>query len=201
MSRLDWKGGNMLYPLPAVIITCKRKDCKPNAFTVAWCGNICTNPPMLSISVRKSRYSYDIIKESKEFVVNLVSEDLVRELDFCGVNSGRDVDKFEKCKFTLNPLPNMETPGILQSPVNISCKLDRIIELGSHDLFIANVIGVNVDDKFLDETNRFDLNKANLVAYSHGQYFGLGEYLGHFGYSIRKKEIKNGKTGSIKHSK
>ena len=184
--RQNWKGGNMLYPLPAVIVTSKAFG-KTNAFTVGWAGTVCTNPPMLSISIRKSRFSYELIKESKEFVVNLTNRALTKQMDFCGVNSGRDIDKFKHCHFTENPLPNMTTPGILESPVNISCKVNQIIELGSHDMFIADVIGVNIDDKYLDENGKLDLKKADLVAYNHGEYYSLGDYLGKFGYSIRKK--------------
>lgn len=188
MSRQNWKAGNMLYPLPAVIITSKLNDGRPNAFTVAWCGNVCTNPPMVSISVRKSRYSYDLIKESQEFVINLVNEDLVKKCDYCGVTSGRDVDKFKICNFHENKLDNTNVPGILESPVNISCHVEQIIELGSHDLFIASVKGVNVDEKYLDINGKFDLKKAKLITYSHGEYFSLGDYLGKFGYSVRKKK-------------
>ncbi|MCR5787271.1 MAG: flavin reductase family protein [Acholeplasmatales bacterium] len=197
--RQNWKGGNMVYPLPAVLVTSAYEG-KKNAFTVGWCATVCTNPPMLSISIRKSRYSYDIIKQSKEFVVNLTTEELVEKMDYCGVTSGRDVDKFKKCDFHENILPNMTAPGILESPVNISCKVNQIIELGSHDLFIADVIGVNIDDNYLDENGKFDLSKAHLVAYNHGEYYGLGDYLGKFGYSIRKKN-ENDKSGITKQSK
>jgi len=196
MKRQNWKAGNMLNPLPAVLITSKYLDSKTNVFTVAWCGNVCTNPPMVSISVRKSRYSYELIKNSKEFVINLVNENIVKECDYCGVVSGRDVDKFKKCNFHENILPNVSVPGILESPVNISCKVNQIIELGSHDLFIANVVGVNVDESYLDEFNRFDLAKAKLISYNHGEYYSLGSYLGKFGYSVRKN--KDDKTGNIK---
>jgi flavin reductase (DIM6/NTAB) family NADH-FMN oxidoreductase RutF len=185
MARQNWKPGNMLYPLPAVIITSKYKD-KTNAFTVAWCGNVCTNPPMVSISIRKSRYSYEMIKESNEFVINLVNESLLKAADYCGVKSGRDVDKFKECNFTENYIPSVSCPGILESPVNIACKVEQIIELGSHDLFIASVKNVNIDESLLDETNKFDLARANLISYSHGEYFSLGEKLGTFGYSVRK---------------
>ena len=186
MARQTWKAGNMLYPLPAVIITSEFEG-KTNAFTVAWCANICTNPPMLSISVRKSRYSYNLIKNSGYFVANLVNEDLVKKCDYCGVISGKEHDKFEECGFTKNYFDSIHVPGILESPVNILCKVDKIIELGSHDLFIANVIALNIDDTYLDQNNKFDLSRASLITYSHGEYFTLGKKVGSFGYSVRKK--------------
>lgn len=186
MARINWKGGNMLYPLPSVIITSQYND-KINAFTVAWCANVCTNPPVVSISVRKSRMSYDLIKNSGYFVINLVNEDLVKKCDYCGVISGREHDKFQECGFTKNYVLDFPVPGILESPVNILCKLKQIIELGSHDMFLADVVGLNVDDKYLDQNNKLDLAKARLVTYSHGEYYSLGEKLGTFGYSVRKK--------------
>ncbi len=186
MSRLTWKGGNMLYPLPAVIVTSEYGN-KKNAFTVAWCANVCTNPPKVAISIRKSRLSYDLIKKSGYFVINLVNEALVKQCDYCGVVSGKDHDKFEECKFSPNYVLDYPVPGILESPVNIICKVDQIIELGSHDMFIGDVLNLNVDDAYLDEKNKFDLKKANLITYSHGEYFSLGEKLGSFGYSVRKK--------------
>ncbi len=186
MARLNWKGGNMLYPLPSVIITSKYNE-KTNAFTVAWCANVCTNPPVVSISIRKSRMSYDLIKKSGYFVINLVNEELVKKCDYCGVVSGREHDKFKECEFSENYIDECPVPGILESPVNIFCKVREIIELGSHDMFLADVIKLNVDDKYLDEKNKLDLAKAKLVSYSHGEYFSLGEKLGTFGYSVRKK--------------
>lgn len=185
MARLTWKAGNMLNPLPVVMVT-SEYDNKTNVFTVAWCGNICTNPAMVSISVRKSRYSYDLIKKSGEFVINLVTESLVKACDYAGVKSGRDHDKIKELGLHLNRIEDFNTPGILESPVNLVCKLEQIIELGSHDLFIAKVLAVNVDDTLLDETGRLDLAKAKLVSYSHGEYYALGEYLGKFGFSVKK---------------
>ncbi len=185
MSRQTWKAGNMLNPLPAVMITCGKDDFT-NCFTVAWCGNICTNPAMVSISVRKSRYSYNLIKESNEFVINLVTKDLVKACDYAGVKSGRDVDKIKHLNLHLNQIEDYKTKGILESPVNIVCEVAQIIELGSHDLFLANVKAVNIDEKLLDENNRLDLEKANLISYSHGEYFTLGEKLGKFGFSVKK---------------
>ncbi len=185
MARLTWKAGNMLNPLPVVMVTSEYEN-KTNVFTVAWCGNICTNPAMVSISVRKSRYSYELIKKSGEFVINLVTEDLVKACDYAGVRSGRDHDKIKELNLHLNRIEDYKTPGLLESPVNLVCKLEQIIELGSHDLFIAKVMAVNVDDSLLDETGRLNLERAKLVSYSHGEYYELGKYLGKFGFSVKK---------------
>lgn len=191
MAKQSWKPGNMLYPLPAVMVSCQGNDAKPNIITVAWAGTVCTNPPMLSISVRPERYSYHLIEESGEFVVNLTTKDLVKATDFCGVRSGRDVDKFKECHLTPQPSQHITTPGIAESPVNIECKVREIKPLGSHTLFLADVMGVTIDDTLLDETNKFDLNAAGLVTYSHGEYFLLGEKLGTFGYSVAKKKKRS----------
>lgn len=179
----------MLYPLPAVMVSCALEGGKPNIITVAWAGTVCTNPPMLSISVRKERYSYHIIKESGEFVVNLVTEELLRACDFCGVKSGRDTDKFAKTGLTAGAAQSGRlrlAPVIAESPVNIECTVSQMLDLGSHTMFIANVHSVDVDPRYLDDKGRFDLNAAHLVAYSHGEYLALGEKLGSFGYSVRK---------------
>lgn len=192
MARQFWKPGNMLYPLPAVMVSCKRKDERPNIITVAWAGTICTNPAMLSISVRPERYSYDIIKETGEFVVNLVTEELVYAADYCGVKSGRNVDKFKEMKLNEAASAKISAPGIEQSPVNIECKVREIKELGSHHLFIADVVSVNIDERYLDGSGRFNLNQSGLAVYSHGEYFGLGRKCGSFGYSVRKNtDIQN----------
>lgn len=187
MSRQAWKPGNMLYPLPAVMVSCARDGEKPNIITVAWAGTICTNPAMVSISVRKERYSYNIIKETGEFVINLTTSDLCRATDYCGVRSGRDVDKFKEMNLTPVASVNVKAPGIGESPVNIECKVIEVKELGSHDMFIAEVVGVNVDDRYMDESGKFDLNRANPLVYSHGEYFEMGKKLGKFGYSVEKK--------------
>ena len=187
MGKAIWKPGNMLYPVPAVMVSCKRPGEKANIITVAWAGTICSDPAMLSVSIRPERYSYDIIKETGEFVVNLVSTELTRACDWCGVKSGRDVDKFKEMKLTEYKSEFMEAPAIEESPVNIYCKVDRIEKLGSHHMFIATVVGVTVNDKYMDERGRFDLGAANLMAYSHGEYFALGKKLGKFGYSVKKK--------------
>lgn len=188
MSRQQWKPGNMLYPVPAVMVSCKRQGEKPNIITVAWAGTICTNPPMVSISVRPERYSYDIIRETGEFVINLTNEDLIYATDYCGVKSGRDVDKFKEMKLTPVAMEHVNAPGIGESPVNIECRVTDIKELGSHHMFLAEVVGVSVDEKYMDDTGKFDLNLSRLISYSHGEYFALGEKIGKFGYSVEKKK-------------
>nr|WP_081843263.1 flavin reductase family protein [Butyrivibrio sp. WCE2006] len=190
MAKEIWKPGNMLYPIPAVMVSCGREGEKPNIITVAWAGNVCSTPAMLTISVRKSRYSHSIIKETGEFVVNLTSAELVRATDWCGVRSGRDYDKFKEMRLTPQKSQKINAPGISESPVNIECKVKEVIELGTHDMFVAEVLCVTVDDKYLDERGRFDLNAADLIAYSHGEYFKLGKKVGKFGYSVTKKQGK-----------
>ena len=188
MSKEYWKPGNMLYPVPAVMVSCGREGEKPNIITVAWAGTICSDPAMVSISVRKERYSHDIIKETGEFVINLVNKRLVRATDYCGVKSRRDVDKFAKTGLTPMPVEHVNAPAIAESPVNIACRVTESRALGSHTMFIAEVVGVTVDDEYLDENDRFHINDANLIMYSHGEYFALGKYLGKFGYSVQKKK-------------
>lgn len=187
MSKQSWKPGNMLYPLPVVMVSCNRKGEKPNIVTVAWTGTICSDPAMVSISVRPERYSHDIIEETGEFVINLVTKDLTYATDYCGVRSGRDVDKFKEMNLTPLPSKMIDAVGIEESPVNIECKVVEVKKLGSHDMFIAEVVNVTVDDRYMDENNKFNLNDSDLVAYSHGEYFTLGEKIGIFGYSVRKK--------------
>jgi flavin reductase (DIM6/NTAB) family NADH-FMN oxidoreductase RutF len=182
-----WKPGNMLYPIPAVMVSCGSSKHKANIITIAWAGTVCSNPAMVSISIRRERYSYDIIKESNEFVINLVTKELVKKADYCGVRSGRDVDKFHDMKLTPLPGTSVSAPGIAESPVNIECTVKQIIPLGTHDMFLAEVAGVTVDKRYIDEKGRFHLNKSGLVVYSHGEYYSLGELLGSFGYSVKKK--------------
>lgn len=178
MGKQYWRGGNMLYPVPAVMVSCGRPEERPNIITVAWAGTVCSSPAMVSISVRKERYSYDILKETGEFVINLITRDLTYATDFCGVRSGRDVDKFAQMHLTPLPSQHISAPGIAESPVNLECKVTQVIPLGSHDMFLAEVLGVTVDEKYMDENGKFHLNDAGLVAYSHGEYFELGEKLG-----------------------
>lgn len=190
MSKINFKPGNMLYPLPAVLVSCANKDGRSNLLTVAWAGTICTNPPMVSISVRPERYSYDLIKTTKQFVINLTTEELAYATDYCGVRSGRDVDKWKECHLTPIPADTVDCPLVEESPVNIECHVEEIKELGSHHMFIARVTAVHVDEKYMDEKNTFHLNDSKLLAYSHGTYYSLGKKLGTFGYSVRKKGTK-----------
>ena len=194
MSKQLWKPGNMLYPLPAVMVSVGNKQGETNIITVAWTGTICTNPAMVYISVRPERHSYQMIKESGEFVINLTTEKLVKATDYCGVKSGRDVDKWKEMNLHQEQADTLEySPLILESPVNIECKVVEIKELGSHHMFIANVTAVHADEAYLNEQNKFELNNTGLLAYSHGEYLGLGKKLGTFGYSIRKKAKKKSK--------
>ncbi len=188
MAKQHWRPGNMLYPVPAVMVSCGRKDEKPNIITVAWAGTVCSDPAMLSVSVRPERYSYDIIKETGEFVVNLVTKDLVYATDYCGVKSGRDVDKYKEMGLTPLASQKISAPGIAESPVNIECKVVQESALGSHTMFVGEVVNVTVEDKYLNETGKFELNSTGLVSYSHGEYFLLGEKLGKFGYSVQRKK-------------
>ena len=195
MPKQIWKAGNMLYPVPAVMVSCKRPGEKANIITVAWTGTVCSDPAMLSISVRPERYSHGIIKESGEFVVNLVNERLARACDWCGVRSGRDYDKFREMKLSEYVSGLMETPAIAESPVNIYCKVVKTERLGSHDMFIGEVKGVTIDDSYMDDKGRFALEACGLITYSHGEYYSLGKKLGKFGYSVEKKVKRNGKHG------
>lgn len=191
MAKQIWKAGNMLYPVPAVMVSCQRENEKPNIITVAWAGTVCTSPAMVSISVRPERYSYDIIKETKEFVINLTTKELTYATDYCGVRSGKDVDKYKEMGLTPLKSQVVKAPGIAESPVNIECRVTEIKELGSHHMFIAEVVSVTVDDKYMNETGRFELNNAGLVSYSHGEYFEQGKKIGKFGYSVKKENTKN----------
>ena len=186
MAKQLWKPGNMLYPLPVVMVSVADKDGKNNIITIAWTGTIRSNPPMVSISVRPERYSYDILKETGEFVINLTTKDLTYATDYCGVKSGRDVDKFKEMGLTPLPGKEVKAPLIAESPVNIECKVTQVIPLGSHDMFLAEVVAVHVDEKYMDEKGKFHLDKAEPIAYSHGDYLATGELLGTFGYSVKK---------------
>ncbi len=187
MAKQSWKPGNMLYPLPVVMVSVADKEGKSNIITVAWTGTICSDPPMLSISVRPERYSYDILKETGEFVVNLVTKNLTSATDYCGVRSGRDVEKFEIMHLTPEKGDKVNAPMIKESPVNLECKVKDVLHLGSHDMFIAEVVAVHVDDQYMDESGKFHLEKANPIVYSHGDYLTCGEKIGSFGYSVKKK--------------
>lgn len=186
MAKQLWKPGNMLYPLPVVMVSLADRDGKPNIITIAWAGTICTNPPMVSISVRPERYSYPILKETGEFVINLTTKELAYATDYCGIKSGRDVDKFREMGLTPLQGEQVKAPLIGESPVNIECKVRQIMPLGSHDMFIADVVAVHADEKYMDENHKFHLEKAEPIVYSHGAYLVCGEQLGTFGYSVKK---------------
>ena len=198
MSKQSWKPGTLIYPLPAVLVTTGATPEEYNMLTIAWTGTICTDPPMCYISVRKERHSYDIIRRTGEFCINLTTEDMAHATDWCGVRSGRNEDKWKATGLTPMTNPHVSAPIIAESPLSICCRVREVKELGSHDMFIADVVGVEADDRFIDpETGKFDLRRANPIAYSHGEYFSLGEFVGHFGWSVRKKP----KTKSSKHKK
>lgn len=186
MSKLKWKPGTMLYPLPAVMVSVGDMN-KSNIITVAWTGTICTDPAMVYISVRPERFSYEMIKTKGEFVINLTTKDLAFATDFSGVRSGKDIDKFETLHLTKEVANEVGVPLIKESPVNIECKVTEIKELGSHNMIIAKVLCVDIDEKYMDESGKFCLEKCDLIAYSHGQYYELGENIGKFGFSVKKK--------------
>ena len=187
MGKELWKPGNMLYPLPVVMVSLADRDGHPNIITLAWVGTVCTNPPMVSISVRPERSSYPILKETGEFVINLTTKELAFATDYCGVKSGRDVDKFKEMGLTPIPAKEVAAPMIQESPVNIECKVRQILPLGSHDMFLADVVAVHADEKYMDGNRKFHLEQAEPIIYSHGSYFGCGELLGTFGYSVKKR--------------
>ncbi|MCI8355522.1 MAG: flavin reductase family protein [Lachnospiraceae bacterium] len=187
MDRQIWKPGNMLYPLPVVLVTCSDGKGNSNIFTVAWTGTVCSDPPMVSISVRPQRYSHSLIRDTGEFVINLTTRRLVFATDYCGVRSGRDVDKFREMKLTALPAQKVGAPLIGESPVNIECRVSQVIRLGSHDMFLANVEAVHAQEAYMDEKGRFFLDRAQPVVYSHGTYYALGKAVGSFGYSVKKQ--------------
>ena len=187
MAKITWKPGNMLYPLPAVMVSCADREGHDNILTIAWTGTTCSNPPMLSISVRKERYSYHMIEETKEFVVNLTTEALVRATDFCGVRSGKNTDKWKEMHLTREKAVIVKAPMIKESPVNIECRVVERKDLGSHVMYQAEVVSVHVDEVYMDRNQKFHLEDAKPIVYSHGTYFSLGKELGTFGYSVKKK--------------
>jgi len=187
MSKVVWKPGTFVYPIPAVMVSCGNME-KSNIITVAWTGIINTNPAMCYISVRPERHSYNIIKETGEFVINLTSKELTYATDWCGVKSGKNVDKFKEMKLTKEKCNFVNCPAIKESPVSVECKVKEIKELGSHHMFMAEVLSINADEKYIDEKGAFDISKCNLVAYANGKYFELGNQVGKFGYSVQKKK-------------
>ena len=190
MAKQLWKPGNMIYPLPAVMVSVTDGEGHDNIITVAWTGTVCTNPAMAYISVRPSRYSYDMIRKTGEFVINLTTEKLAYATDFCGVRSGRDVDKFRKLNLTKEKAQFVSAPMIGEAPVSIECRVREVKELGSHDMFLADVLAVHADEAYMDKNNRFRLNDAGLLVYSHGEYLAGGRKVGTFGYSVKKKQQK-----------
>ena len=182
----EWKPGNMLYPVPAVMVSVADKKGHDNIFTVAWTGTVCTNPPMVYISVRPERYSYHMIVETGEFVINLTTRKLAYATDYCGVKSGRDLDKFAALQLTRQKASKVLPPLIEESPVNIECRVIQCIELGSHHMFLAEILAVQVDDAYMKKNGKFELNSTGLIAYSHGEYFSLGQSSGRFGWSVKR---------------
>lgn len=187
----NWKPGTLIYPLPVVLVSCGEREEEYNLVTVAWTGTVCTDPPMCYISLRRERHSYDIIRRTGEFVINLTTEELARATDWCGVKSGRDYDKFREMGLTPAPGVAVKAPVVAEAPLSIECRVRQILPLGSHDMFLAEVVNVQADDRYIDpETGRFSLEAARPIVYSHGNYFRLGELLGHFGWSVRRKKTK-----------
>lgn len=191
MSKVEFKPGTMVYPLPAVMVSCGSSPDEYNIITIAWTGTICSDPPMCYISVRPGRHSYDIIKRNMEFVINLTTENLARETDWCGCRSGKKYNKWKEMNLTPGPSQKINAPIINECPVSIECKVKNIVSLGTHDMFIAEVVNIQADEKFMNnETGQFDLAGANPLVYNHGNYFKLGKKIGKFGYSVEKKRKK-----------
>ena len=192
MSKVTWKPGTFLYPLPAVMVSCGDME-KSNIITVSWTGILNTDPAMVYISVRPSRYSYNMIKEKGEFVINLTTKDLAYATDWCGVKTGAKVDKFKEMKLTKEKAKFVKCPMIKESPVSVECKVKEVRELGSHHLFVAEVLAINADEKYIDEKGAFDISKCDLIAYSNGNYYSLGKKIGRFGFSVQKNKKKTKK--------
>lgn len=200
MGKQEWKPGNMLYPLPAVMVSVADREGNSNIITVAWAGTVCSDPPMVSISVRPERHSYHMLEETGEFVINLTTRELTFATDYCGVRSGRDLDKWKEMQLTPVPGRKVKAPLIKESPVNLECRVTQTLPLGTHTMFLAEVVSVSVDEAYLDEKNRFHLEWADPMVYSHGVYYELGKALGKFGYSVAKKP-GGGKAGGEKRRK
>jgi len=189
MSKVEWKPGTLVYPVPAALISCGSKENTQNLITISWTGTVNTNPPMLYISIRPERHSYDIIKNEMEFVLNLTTKDMAFATDWCGVKSGKDVNKFKEVNLHPIPASIVKCPMVKEAPINIECKVKQIVPLGSHDMLIAEIVKIHADEKFIDkETDTFDMQKAKLIAYSHGFYYELGNKIGKFGFSVKKKK-------------
>lgn len=189
MPKLHWPPATLLAPVPAVLVSCGTVD-KPNILTIAWTGILCSSPPKTYISVRPERFSYQMIKDSGEFVINLPSVSLVRAVDFCGVRSGRDGDKFKLTKLTPEPCPGVSVPAIVECPISIPCRVTDIVPLGLHDMFIADILGIEVDTSMVNQAGKLEIERCHLLSYAHGTYFELGKQLGTFGFSVRKKPAR-----------
>ena len=187
MGKITWKPGTFVYPIPAVMVSCGTME-KSNIITVAWTGIINTNPAMVYISVRPTRYSYNLIKDQGEFVINLTTKNLVKATDWCGVKTGAKVDKFKEMKLHKEKANFVKCPMIKESPVSVECKVKEIKELGSHTMFVAEVVAINVDEKYIDNKGAFDITKCDLMAYANGNYLAMGKKLGKFGFSVKKKK-------------
>jgi len=208
MAKVSWRPGNMIYPLPAVMVSCGETEEEYNIITIAWTGTICSDPPMCYISVRPNRHSYDILKRTGEYVINITTEELAKATDWCGVRSGRKYQKFEEMGLTAGKAEKVNAPIIEEAPLHIECRVKEIVPLGTHDMFISEVVNVLADERYLDdETGTFHLDHAKPICYSHGQYHGLGKKLGKFGFSVEKKKRKKalpkqaGAGGSAKKKK
>ncbi len=197
MAKQVWKPSTLLSPLPAALVTCGTVE-EPNVLTVAWTGIINSSPAMTYVSIRPERWSHHLIAVSGEFVINVTTDELVRAADFCGVRSGKDTDKFEEMKLTALPASQVSAPIIAQSPISLECKVVEVKELGSHDMFIAEIVAVDVDDKYIEEDGKLNLKKAGIMFYSHGEYFAQGKKIGQMGYSVKKKRPKNPKAATKK---
>lgn len=203
MSKVTWKSGTFIYPLPAVMVSCGTME-ESNIITVAWTGIINTDPAMCYISVRPTRHSYEMRKKTGEFVINLTTKDLAYATDWCGVKTGAKVDKFKEMKLTKEKANFVNCPMIKESPVSVECKVKEIRELGSHHMFVAEILGINADEKYINENGAFDISKCDLIAYSNGNYYSLGKKIGRFGFSVQKKKKtakKSGKTIDKKRKK
>ena len=200
MTKTVWKSGTMLYPLPPVMVTCGTME-TPNVFTVAWTGIINSDPPMTYISVRPSRFSHELIKNGKEFVINLTTAKMLKAADFCGVKSGRDLNKIKETGLTLLPCQKVKVPMIEQSPLSLECRVTEIKPLGSHDMFLAEIVAVHVEEELIDSKGRFELERSGLVAFCHGAYYALGGRLGSFGFSVEKKKTRKQRIARIKHER
>ena len=192
MAKVSWKPGAMLSPVPPVLVSCSDGE-RDNLITVGWTGIICTEPAKTYISLRPERFSYEIISKSREFIINLPSSHLIRSIDFCGVRSGRKLDKFKECRLTKEKATQVACPAVAESPISIECRVTDIIKLGTHDMFMADIIAVNVDERYIDEKGKLRIEQCSLAAYAHGSYFALGKKIGSFGYSVKKKQTKNRK--------